>query len=136
MKKIYILILLLTTSCISLIHNTSNQTVQAEVIRLPNDLNTQIGVTTEKMFDEGYAMYKDTVIKSFKKFNLFFGQELSEMSSIDIRTKVILTDIKGTKKKIFLDKFGRIMCDNKIYKGSIKQAKKLRGKEKKYDPKR
>ncbi len=105
-----------------------NQISNIKVIKLPNDLMTTVGIITEDRFDE-ITNYKDTVIIQKSKLKLKLVKDVSFRKSIDIRTKVIITFKDNQIKKIYFDDIGTIMYNGKIYEGSKRQMKRLRGKE-------
>lgn len=96
-----------------------------EVIKLPNDMDIITGLITEEMFDAESDHWKDRRDLHIKEFKLILGDKVSN-KFLDIRTKVIIHYTNGKKRKFFLDRFGRVMCKNKIYEGSLEMMNFLR----------
>lgn len=96
------------------------------VIKLPHDLNTDIALSDEILFDS-FVEYKDTLRLQLDHYKLQLGTDIYQTSSLDLRTKVIIYRKNGKKSVIMFDKFGQILFEGKVYSGSKEVLEFFRG---------
>ena len=98
-----------------------------ESIILPETLTINYPIINEAMYDTLLNVLKDTIILEEKDITLQLGKELKDWRVIDIRTKAIIKYKTGKKESICMDRYGKILYQNKIYSGTRKAKKLLRG---------
>lgn len=101
-----------------------------EVITLPHEMLTRSAIINAAVFDSSYKNQKDsTSFQPSLSFSLELGNELKDRDEIDIRTKVTLTNTCDSTFVLYLDKFGKILLDDKVYLGSEKQLNFFRNSD-------